>query len=67
MLHFDICISTVLALNVQFCRKEKKTVLALAKKMRKANLFNHIVCFHEKSVEKSFPTLGDGQPFIRGF
>ena len=40
-LHFDICISTVLALNIQYCRKEKKTVLALAKKMRKANLFNH--------------------------
>ena len=40
-LHFDICISAVLALNIQHCRKEKKTVIALAKKMRKANLFNH--------------------------
>ena len=40
-LHLDICISTVLALNIQYCRKEKKTVLALSKKMRKANLFNH--------------------------
>lgn len=40
-LHFDICVSTVLALNIQYCREEKKTVIALAKKMRKANLFNH--------------------------
>lgn len=41
MLHFDICISTVLALNIQYCRKEKRTVIELAKKVRKANLFNH--------------------------
>lgn len=40
-LHFEICISTVLALNIQYCRKEKRAVLALAKKVRKANLFNH--------------------------
>lgn len=41
ILHFDICISTVLALNIQYYRKEKRTILELARKIRKANLFNH--------------------------
>lgn len=41
MLHLQISISTVLALNICFSRKEKRSVLFLAQQMRKANLFNH--------------------------
>lgn len=39
--HLDICIATVLALNISFSRKEKTIIIALAKKIRKSNLFNH--------------------------
>lgn len=40
-LHFDICVATVLALYPDFSKKEKIDIIELAKKIRKANLFNH--------------------------
>lgn len=38
---FDICISTALAVNPVFSRKEKKEILDNCYKIRNANLFNH--------------------------
>lgn len=40
---FDICISTVLALNPLFSKKEKHEILELCYKIRKANLFNQLL------------------------
>ncbi len=40
-LFFEICISTVLAINPSFSGKEKTVVKELSGKFRKANLFNH--------------------------
>ena len=38
---FSIAVSTALALNLNFCKKETIDIIELAPKIRKANLFNH--------------------------
>ena len=40
-IYFDICISTVLSLYPNFCKVKDQNIFLLAKKIRKANLFNH--------------------------
>lgn len=40
-LQFDICVATALAINPRYSKKEKKEILDICIKIRKANLFNH--------------------------